>query len=175
MPRQAWAWPQLGRMPAAGGLRCTEHGEQQVAMQRQDILQESVLLRLHRGLRKQQLKTLCTVQGCGDKQQCRVLALGVLHPLLSTTASCTGCLLVAPGALGRPATMKPYLMQSQPAFIMVTPKTALEYCSQEASQDLVDKRNRAAQMSPGGSSATAAGDPEQTPGSTQPAHTWRAA
>ena len=26
---------------------------------------------------------------------------------------------------------QPYLMQSQPAFIMVTPKTALEYCSQE--------------------------------------------
>ena len=79
--------------------------------------------------------TLYDLKECGDKQQCRVLALGMFHPLLSTRASwisSTGCLSVAPGALCRPAMKQPYLMQSQPAFIMVTPKTALEYCSQES-------------------------------------------
>ena len=64
----------------------------------------------------------------------------MLHPLLSTRASWISCL--QPGVLRRPPLVQPHLMQSQPAFIMVTPKTALEYCSQEASfSDLIGKRD----------------------------------
>ena len=101
-----------------------------------DVLQESRLPRgLPWGLHMQHFTMVCSTEGCGDKQRCRMLALGMLRPLLSTRASwvsCTGCLPVASVILCSPSLMQPHLMQSQPAFIMVTPKTALEYCSQEA-------------------------------------------